>query len=277
MATALGRPLIAQKLVEIAGDRAGARPLRTAARQRHAGRARPTRASAIACAPARTSSVIALPACRPAAATVAPVTARRQPVGPLDRLRRPRGPVDRAARGHLHADEAAPECPDEPAYVEIDVRARRADGDQRRGDAARRADRQPRHDRRRPRRRPHRPRRNRLVGLSRKVYEAPAAVVLHTAHKELTKLAASRDPERFARSGQRVQYADLDLQRPVVHAAARGARRLRRQGPGRVTGDVRLKLFKGDCRIVGRNVRRRRARRRRRRSAQPSSTAVQTD
>ena len=46
------------------------------------------------------------------------------------------------------------------------------------------------------------------AGRSRKVYEAPAAVVLHTGHRELTKLAASRDLDRFARQ-VRVHYADL--------------------------------------------------------------------
>ena len=48
------------------------------------------------------------------------------------------------------------DCPDEPAYVEIDFEARRAGARQRHRHAAPRADREPRDDRRRARRRPHR-------------------------------------------------------------------------------------------------------------------------
>ena len=42
------------------------------------------------------------------------------------------------------------------------------------------------------------------------------------------------------------------LQWPLVRAASRGARRLHRQVQERVTGVIRMKLFKGDCRVVGR-------------------------
>ena len=41
---------------------------------------------------------------------------------------------------------------------------------------------------------------NRLAGIkSREIYEAPAAVVLHAAHKELQKLVTTRDLDGFAR------------------------------------------------------------------------------
>src|SRR5262249_40289282 len=50
---------------------------------------------------------------------------------------------------------------------------------------------------------------NRLVGIkSREIYEAPAAVVLHAAHKELQKLVTTRDFDRIARYIS-LQYADL--------------------------------------------------------------------
>ena len=50
---------------------------------------------------------------------------------------------------------------------------------------------------------------NRLAGIkAREVYEAPAAVVLHTAHKELEKLVIPRDLERVKHDLGRI-YADL--------------------------------------------------------------------
>lgn len=86
---------------------------------------------------------------------------------------------------------------------------------------------------------------------SRKVYEAPAAVVLHTAHRELTKLAASRDLDRFARQ-VRVHYADL-LCHGLWYSPFREALdAFVDKVQERVTGEVRLKLFKGACRTAGR-------------------------
>ena len=93
---------------------------------------------------------------------------------------------------------------------------------------------------------------NRLVGIkSREIYEAPAGVVLHTAHKELQKLVITRDLERLAHEMSRV-YADLVYNglwfshtREAIDAFVRAIQ-------PRVTGSVRLKLFKGDCRVVGR-------------------------
>lgn len=93
---------------------------------------------------------------------------------------------------------------------------------------------------------------NRLVGIkSREIYEAPAAVVLHAAHKELQKLVTTRDLERFSRSVS-LQYADIIYNglwfTPLREALDAFIAKVQE----RVTGTVRLKLFKGDCRIVGR-------------------------
>ena len=93
---------------------------------------------------------------------------------------------------------------------------------------------------------------NRLVGIkSREIYEAPAAVVLHAAHKELQKLVTTRDLDRLCRVVS-LQYADLVYNglwftpmREALDAFVNSVQR-------RVTGIVRLKLFKGDCRVVGR-------------------------
>ncbi len=93
---------------------------------------------------------------------------------------------------------------------------------------------------------------NRLTGIkAREVYEAPAAVVLHTAHKELEKLVIPRELERVKHDLSRI-YADLVYSglwfshtRETIDAFVAAVQ-------PRVTGAVRLKLFKGDCRIVGR-------------------------
>ncbi len=93
---------------------------------------------------------------------------------------------------------------------------------------------------------------NRLVGIkSREIYEAPAAVVLHMAHRELETLVISRDLDRIKQDLSR-RYADLvydglwfSQTREAIDAFVRALQ-------PRVTGTVRLKLFKGDCRVVGR-------------------------
>ena len=93
---------------------------------------------------------------------------------------------------------------------------------------------------------------NRLAGIKeREVYEAPSAVVLHTAHKELEKLVIPRELERVKHDLSRI-YADLVYNglwfshtRTTIDAFVAAIQ-------PRVAGSVRLKLFKGDCRIVGR-------------------------
>ena len=93
---------------------------------------------------------------------------------------------------------------------------------------------------------------NRLVGIkSREIYEAPAAVVLHMAHRELETLVIPRDLERIKRGLSSV-YADLVYNglwfTPTRHALDA----LVADVQLRVTGTVRLQLFKGNCRVVGR-------------------------
>jgi argininosuccinate synthase len=86
---------------------------------------------------------------------------------------------------------------------------------------------------------------------SREVYEAPAAVVLHAAHRELQKLVTARDLDRVSRFVS-LQYADL-VYNGMWFTPLRGALdAFVEQVQERVTGAVRLKLFKASCRIVGR-------------------------
>jgi argininosuccinate synthase len=93
---------------------------------------------------------------------------------------------------------------------------------------------------------------NRLVGFkAREVYEAPAAVVLHAAHRELESFVSSKDLVRVKRElGAR--YADLVYNGqwfgPMRQAIDAFVATMQPQ----VTGQVRLRLFKGECRVVGR-------------------------
>ena len=115
LATALGRPLIAKHLVEIARmegataiahgctgkDNDQVRPRRLGARAR-ARRSRSSRRRAIwGMTPAQTIEY-ARARNIPVPPTVdSPVQRRLEPLGPIDRVRRARGSVGGAARGHL--------------------------------------------------------------------------------------------------------------------------------------------------------------------------------
>lgn len=93
---------------------------------------------------------------------------------------------------------------------------------------------------------------NRLVGIkSREIYEAPAAVALHTAHKELETLVIPRDLERLKRQLGAV-YADLVYNGLWFTPTREAIDAFVQKVQERVTGVVRLKFFKGDCRVVGR-------------------------
>jgi len=93
---------------------------------------------------------------------------------------------------------------------------------------------------------------NRLVGIkSREVYEAPAAVVLHAAHRELESFVSPRDLSRIKQE-LALKYADLVYNglwfSPVREAIDAFVATIQ----PRVTGTIRLRLFKGVCRVVGR-------------------------
>jgi argininosuccinate synthase len=96
---------------------------------------------------------------------------------------------------------------------------------------------------------------NVVVGTkSREIYEAPAAVALHAAHRELQTFVTPRELERLT-SELGVKYADLvynglwySLTREAIDALVGKVQE-------RVTGTIRLKLYKGDCRVVGRQSR----------------------
>ena len=93
---------------------------------------------------------------------------------------------------------------------------------------------------------------NRLGGTkSREIYEAPAAVLLHAAHTELQKYVTPRDLARLA-SELGVKYADLVYNGLWYSPTREAIDALVAKVQERVTGAIRLKLFKGDFRVVGR-------------------------
>ncbi len=93
---------------------------------------------------------------------------------------------------------------------------------------------------------------NRLVGIkSREIYEAPAAVALHAAHRELESLVIPRDLERI-KGGLSPVYADLVYNGLWFTPTRTALDALVAEVQQRVTGRVRLKLFKGNCHVVGR-------------------------
>ncbi|MGE0041106.1 MAG: argininosuccinate synthase [Vicinamibacterales bacterium] len=93
---------------------------------------------------------------------------------------------------------------------------------------------------------------NRLVGIkSREVYEAPAAVVLHLAHRELEAFVTTAAMSRF-KQAVAVEYADLVYNGSWFTPLREALDAFVEKVQERVTGVIRLKLFKGDCRVVGR-------------------------
>ncbi|MBV9282686.1 MAG: argininosuccinate synthase [Chloroflexi bacterium] len=93
---------------------------------------------------------------------------------------------------------------------------------------------------------------NRLVGLkSREVYEAPAAVVLHAAHRAVEDLTLAKDSLRFKEIVTST-YADLIYNGLWFGALRRDLAAYVASSQQHVTGAARLKLFKGSCAVVGR-------------------------
>jgi argininosuccinate synthase len=93
---------------------------------------------------------------------------------------------------------------------------------------------------------------NRLVGIkSREIYEAPAAVILLAAHQALEDITLTKDVARFkdtvASQWAQMTYDGLWFSplREALYAFVAYTQR-------HAGGEVRLKLYKGTCRVVGR-------------------------
>jgi argininosuccinate synthase len=95
---------------------------------------------------------------------------------------------------------------------------------------------------------------NRLIGIkSREIYEAPAAVLLLQAHQALEDITLTKDVARFkdlvAGQWAQIVYDGLWFSplREALYAFVAQTQR-------HVTGDVRLKLYRGSSSVVGRKA-----------------------
>ncbi len=93
---------------------------------------------------------------------------------------------------------------------------------------------------------------NRLVGIkSRELYEAPAAVILHEAHRELETLCLSKESSRFKTIVAQA-YADLIYNGFWFSAFHQELFAFVARNQLCVSGVTRVKLFKGKATVVGR-------------------------
>jgi argininosuccinate synthase len=93
---------------------------------------------------------------------------------------------------------------------------------------------------------------NRVVGIkSREIYEAPALLVLIHAHRDLESLTLTADITQYKR-GIEQTYGEL-IYRGLWYSPLKEALdSFIHKTQERVTGEVRIKLFKGNAIIVGR-------------------------
>src|SRR6185312_13624810 len=93
---------------------------------------------------------------------------------------------------------------------------------------------------------------NRLVGIkSREIYEAPAAIVLHEAHREIEFLTLSKEALRF-KTFVSQQYSDLIYNGLWFSALHQDLMAFVVSNQQYVSGTARVKLYKGHAMIVGR-------------------------
>ena len=93
---------------------------------------------------------------------------------------------------------------------------------------------------------------NRLVGIkSREVYEVAGSLALITAHRELEDLVLTRDLLHFKQTIES-KLADMIYEGQWFDPLTEACKAFLFQSQERVTGDVRLKFFKGSCVADGR-------------------------
>ncbi|MFA5155960.1 MAG: argininosuccinate synthase [Candidatus Omnitrophota bacterium] len=93
---------------------------------------------------------------------------------------------------------------------------------------------------------------NRLVGIkSREIYEAPAATILHIAHKELESLVLDREVAHFKEIIS-LKYSELVYYGLWYSSLKEALDGFVRATQKHVTGSIKLKLAKGTCVAVGR-------------------------
>ncbi len=96
---------------------------------------------------------------------------------------------------------------------------------------------------------------NRLVGIkSREVYEAPAGVTLHTAHREMEKMTLTKEQMRF-KDRVAAEFADMVYNGLWFSAHHQDLAAYIASTQRHVSGTIRIKLHKGTAKAVGRQSR----------------------
>jgi len=94
---------------------------------------------------------------------------------------------------------------------------------------------------------------NRLVGMkSRGVYETPGGTILYAAHRELESLCLDRDTLHY-KEQVALRYAELVYFGKWYHALREALQEFIEATQEKVTGWVKLKLFKGNVIVTGRS------------------------
>jgi len=93
---------------------------------------------------------------------------------------------------------------------------------------------------------------NRLVGIkSRGVYETPAGTLLHIAHRDLESITLEKDTQHL-KDEISIKYASLIYNGKWYHPEREALQKLIDHTQQHVNGTVRLQLYKGNARVVGR-------------------------
>jgi len=93
---------------------------------------------------------------------------------------------------------------------------------------------------------------NRYVGIkSRGVYETPGGTVLHTAHRAIESITLDREVMHL-KDSLMPKFAELIYYGYWFSPEREALQRLIDESQKGVTGTVRLKLYKGNCLVVGR-------------------------
>ncbi|MDX1959785.1 MAG: argininosuccinate synthase, partial [Leptospiraceae bacterium] len=93
---------------------------------------------------------------------------------------------------------------------------------------------------------------NRLVGIkSRGVYETPGGTILHIAHRDLESITLDRDTQSL-KDNLVPEFARLIYNGHWFSSQMKAMRALINETQEYVTGTVKVKLYKGNCSLVGR-------------------------
>ncbi|MDY6935479.1 MAG: argininosuccinate synthase [Spirochaetota bacterium] len=93
---------------------------------------------------------------------------------------------------------------------------------------------------------------NRLVGIkSRGVYETPAGTLLHIAHRDLESITLDRDTQHF-KDKHAIEYANLVYNGQWFTKKRESLDAFIKETQKNVTGSVKIKLYKGNCIVTGR-------------------------